>query len=245
MNYQKDLAKYYQSPNAITSSWIRYSPPFTDVQILVLVIVIVVLFMLLFTVGILTVWQTYYLFSNLTTIEDFENRKIDDLKKQGVISKDREFPYDLGTFKNISSLFGSNWFFWCLPLNPVCDGFVYETNDKDQMSWPPREYYLHKKYPNGKPSKAHKEQRKDLKRNPLVRRGSEGYLCKQLTAEDREKMVNGTYKYPTEPEEEIVSSTDFDSLDDDSSDEQEKVEEMLSENEPLSEYVLKRKNKVQ
>ena len=48
----------------------------------------------------------------------------------------------------------------------------------------------------------------------IVRRGSEGYLVQTISVEDREAMVNGTYE-SVDKEEEYVSSTDFDSLDED------------------------------
>lgn len=50
-------------------------------------------------VGILTAWQTYYISKNVTTIESFENEKIDDLADRGRIHPDDAiFPCKLEQF---------------------------------------------------------------------------------------------------------------------------------------------------
>jgi hypothetical protein len=215
--YQQDLIKYYSGNVAQSASWIRYTPMFTDIQIIMTIIVVIILFALLFTVGMLFVWQLFYMMRNVTTIESFENQSIESLQNAGVIPKDIIYPYDLGFFGNAREILGNFWYLWFLPLPPRGDGISFKTNSKTPVQWPPREYYLHKKYPKGKQSR---DSRKHLKRNPLVRRSSEGYIVKPITAEDRERMVQGTYEYP-QKDEYSESSTDYDSLDESASDQSE------------------------
>lgn len=114
---------------------------------------------------------------------------------------------------------------WCIPGVPsLGTGFSYPKTDPHAI-WPPKEYYLHKKYPYGKPSKQDKV---EGKRVPRVRRGSEGYIVPHITAEDREAMVSGTYytesaeanSVPSKNESSDVSSTDYDSLEDEFEDDE-------------------------
>jgi hypothetical protein len=202
--YQKDLAKYYSGGSAQSSSWVRFTPSLTDIEIIMLILVVIIFFALLFTVGLLFVWQLLYLANNVTTIESFENQSIASLQKAGVIPKDIVYPYDLGFVRNAQEVLGDYWYIWFLPFPPKGDGMSFKANSRQPAQWPPREYYLQKKYPHGKNN--HKAKTAVIK-NPLVRRGSEGYIVTPITAADREKMVQGTYEYPKEE-----SSTDFDSL---------------------------------
>jgi hypothetical protein len=55
------------------------APP-TESTIVAILVNVVVLFCLNFTVGILGLWQLWYVSRNVTTIESYENAKIDELK---------------------------------------------------------------------------------------------------------------------------------------------------------------------
>lgn len=218
VSYQNDLQKYYSG--SITNADIRYSPPIDGVQIFVVIVTIVVCSILEFTVGILFLWHLYYIAQNITTIEDHENNTIEGLKKRDIVPKTSTYPYDLGVYKNFCQVFGGNWYVWFIPGVPsLGTGFAFPKTDPETI-WPPKEYYLHKKYPYGKPTKQDKVHGK---RVPRVRRGSEGYIIPNITAEDREAMVTGTYyaesaeTISASPMNESgdVSSTDYDSLEDD------------------------------
>jgi hypothetical protein len=208
--YHLDTQAFYQSSYQSRSDiQLRYSPPITDSQLIVLIIVIIIYFIIMFTVGILYLWHLYYIAQNITTIEDHENSSIEKLQRDGTVPETITYPYDLGIINNFKEVFGDKWYLWAFPLPAPGDGFNFKVTHK--TPWPPREYYLYKKYPHGKPSKS-----KDGKRrHPLVRRGSEGYLVAPISAQDREDMVAGTYQPPAYEKDEYVSSTDYDSLDED------------------------------
>ncbi|KAJ3322849.1 Palmitoyltransferase [Boothiomyces sp. JEL0866] len=205
--YQNQMNSYFRG-QADYKFNVHYTPVFTDVQIFSLLYVVIVFFALLFTVGILYLWQLWYVSRNVSTIESFEMNTIDDMKRRGQIPKEKRFPYDLGVYRNFKAMFGDNILFWWFPKAAKGDGVKYDVDPEVKNEWPPREYYLYKKYPNGKPSKADQA---ELRRFKHHRKGSEGYLVKQLTPEEREALVNNPPK-DQEIEEEFVSSTDYDSL---------------------------------
>ncbi|KAJ3021938.1 UNVERIFIED_CONTAM: Palmitoyltransferase, partial [Siphonaria sp. JEL0065] len=133
-----------------------------NLALVVMVLDILVLFILLLTVGILSLWQLYYAACNTTTIESLENEKIDKLVKKGVISSSKRYPYDLGSsLENIKTVLGPRVLFWWIPCLPTGDGLSFPINpallkdalvtgedDNDQeevdLSWPPQEYYDYK-----------------------------------------------------------------------------------------------------
>jgi hypothetical protein len=195
--YQRDLRHYY---SGVGSKIIRYTPPFQGGEAIALIFCISLYFLLLFTVGILFLWQLYYLFGNVTTIESYENIKINDLQNSGMISKSKIYPYNLGPLSNFKFLFGEKVWLWWLPLPAKGDGVTFKKSL--DISWPPKEYYLHKKYPNGKCKKSDR----------FIKKTAEGLVVPRITSEDREKMLNGTYEPPKLEYDD--SSTDYDSLDD-------------------------------
>lgn len=198
MRYHTDLAEYYRS--GFNASELRFTPPVTDVAIL-LVFNVVLLISLLLMVGGLSAFQLYYVAGNTTTIESFENDKVRTLHQQGKISNPGAYPYDLGYFKNFCMIFGPRWYLWWVPFGAFGDGIHFKTADNSKRSsWPPRNYYLFKKYPYGR--------KKDFPSH--VRRGSEGYVVKTLSFDDREKLISNA---PVDVIEDYESSTDFDSLD--------------------------------
>jgi hypothetical protein len=200
MRYQNDLAEYYSNRNA-KNLIIRYTPPLSGSEIIALISCVMIYFILLFTVGFMFLYQLYYLSKNITTIEAFENQKIDDWIKAGSISSLNEYPYNLGWKENFRQIFGNNILLWVFPLSQNGNGIDYKKNNPNQL-WPPKEYYILKKYPRGKPKKEKGVKSYSKKKG--------GYSVPFLTAEDRENMINGTYEYPVDDD---PSSTDYDSLD--------------------------------
>ncbi|KAI8897943.1 DHHC palmitoyltransferase-domain-containing protein [Globomyces pollinis-pini] len=225
VQYQNDLRAYYRG------DWdtpLRFSPPLSGFQIVTMFIVIIIFFLLLLTVGILYVWQLFYLYDNTTTIENSENSTIESLKKRNIIPEDKVFPYDLGWYNNFQQMFGNYWFLWWLPFGSYGNGIDYPKRPgTEHYSWPPREYYLYKKYPYGKPSKQERKEEKRRRKDNHIRRGSEGYLVKQLTAEEREQLVTGKSNEIDDDQSEDASSTDYDSLEE--SEEFDTDEEVLQE----------------
>ncbi len=104
-------------------------------------------------------------------------------------------------------MLGLKWFLWPFPAAASGDGIKFRMRPNAHPTWPPKQYYLYKKYPYGKPRKENG--------NPHVRRGSEGYIVKHILPEEREFLVNMS---PQESKEYYSilneSSTDFDSLED-------------------------------
>ncbi|KAI8905102.1 DHHC palmitoyltransferase-domain-containing protein [Gorgonomyces haynaldii] len=216
IRYQNDIASFYQG-SFQQNSTIRYTPSPSEMEILMIIVNVIILFVLLITVGILSLYQLYYISQNTTTIESFENSKIEDLKRKQKIPQDLKYPYDLGWYKNVCFVLGDRWYLWLLPFGAQGDGLEFETTTKNP--WPPKEYYLYKKYPYGK--------QKDLKH---VRRDSEGYVVKMLSAEEREQLVQAP------PKIEAESSTDYDSLDEYDDREEDGIPraKMESDEEPLA-----------
>lgn len=203
-----DLEKFYGGNSREGTSQLRYSPPLTSPEVFGFLFVVVVFFFLFFLVGILYLWHIYYIAYNITTIEESENSSIASLQSRDIIPKSITYPYDLGIYNNFKQVFGPYWVLWIFPFPSHGDGFNFPVTHT--TTWPPRQYYLYKKYPHGKPSKSERNGKN------IVRRGSEGYLVKSISAADREAMVNGTYEPVDDVAgEEYVSSTDYDSLDED------------------------------
>jgi uncharacterized membrane protein len=217
--YQQELQTFYTQGYSYDIK--HYTPPMDDREVVFMLINLVLLFALLFTVGILSLWQLWYVSRNVTTIESFENGSIEDLIDRGKIPATKQYPYDLGWYRNLQMVFGERWYLWWMPQPAPGDGIHFERCNK-QM-WPPREYYLYKKYPYGK-AHSRKSQRGKLASN--VRLGDEGYEVRPLTQEDRERMLaNDGNHYDEEDRmqdddtlgEDVYgeSSTDFDSLEED------------------------------
>lgn len=99
-----------------------------------------------------------------------------------------EFPFDVGFYHNICSVLGYNPLLWCLPFPSPGDGLKYMVKPNiDPLipySWPPRD-------PKDLgPSIIERVEQEHKWDGPkLVRRDSEGYLVKEITMEDRMKML--------------------------------------------------------
>ena len=199
--YQKDLQQYYAGNYGIK---LRYSPAISGIQVFTVVSVMMVCIILLFTVGILFLWHLYYIAQNITTIEDHENSTIASLKVKNIVPKDAEYPYGLGIYQNFKQVFGESWYLWWAPSSlSLGDGLSYPTTHS--KPWPPREYYIHKKYPYGKPSSSSKKQ----------------YPSRKESVNDENQQEKNALQ--------DVSSTDYDSLEEDLED----VSFNDSDNEPL------------
>ncbi|KAJ1339178.1 palmitoyltransferase PFA4 [Batrachochytrium salamandrivorans] len=243
MSYQSSLVELYASGGSFKSNSIYfYTPPADDREIIILLINLVILFALLLTVGILSIWQIFYVAYNVTTIESMENYKVEELMRRGKIPSTRIYPYTLSVYQNLQSVFGSRWYLWWVPSSAPGCGLTFPVNETGTLGlWPPREYYLYRKYPYGKPSLKERRDAKSAARAAKlavvngtrhVRRGSEGYLVKNLTTQDREAQLyqadllakEGDQNLMQDAEDEDAvarlggtdeSSTDFDSFEDD------------------------------
>ncbi len=87
--YQNDLQQYYDpsSPRYGDHALVRFTKPLDGTEALVLVIDTMLLFFIFAIVGMLSLYQTYYVAKGITTIESFENDKIYSLQREGKIPK--------------------------------------------------------------------------------------------------------------------------------------------------------------
>ncbi|KAJ1567747.1 Palmitoyltransferase [Cladochytrium tenue] len=123
------------------------------IELIYMIINVILFLMVLFLVGILTVWQSYYVCTNATTIESMENSKIEELFERGRIRHNPVYPYDLGMWRNLGELLGYPFFLWLFPLPPRGDGLSFPVNDEavaearsagGAVRWPPPEYVRHR-----------------------------------------------------------------------------------------------------
>ena len=178
-----------------------------------------------------------------------ENAKIDELVKKGKIPMKKVYPYHLGIYRNFQSVFGEKWYLWLVPAAAIGDGTTFDVNEaslaNNDTAWPPREYYLYKKYPYGKPPKQ-SHSRSTWQDGTFIRNDSEGHLVSVLTTEERERMLRdpaATEKSPLLDGTAVVecdqeSSTDFDSIDEDDDDDTDGIPRVSSKTMDSDDEVL-------
>ncbi|KAG9311527.1 zf-DHHC-domain-containing protein [Chiua virens] len=76
-------------------------------------------------VGAFSTYHLHNLIRNTTTIEKREKDKIATLKRNGKI-EEIKFPYDLGLWKNIVLILGSNPLLWCFPAVTPGTGLKFQ-----------------------------------------------------------------------------------------------------------------------
>ncbi|KAF9923212.1 Palmitoyltransferase [Linnemannia zychae] len=118
----------------------------TKAQIIFLAVNILVDGGVLLAVGILCVYHLWSLMSNTSTIEVWEQEKVEAMIKKGKLRKVK-FPYDVGCLRNYRQILGDNVFLWLWPQLMKGTGTDFEvTDDKDAATvWPPREYHTSKR----------------------------------------------------------------------------------------------------
>ncbi|KAF9099410.1 Palmitoyltransferase [Mortierella sp. AD031] len=118
----------------------------TKWQIIFLAVNILVDGGVLLAVGILCSYHLWSLMTNTSTIEVWEQEKVEAMIKKGKLRK-AKFPYDVGCLRNYRQILGDNIFFWLWPQPMQGSGTEFEvTDDKDAATvWPPREYHTTKR----------------------------------------------------------------------------------------------------
>ncbi|KAG2211618.1 hypothetical protein INT47_008715 [Mucor saturninus] len=164
-----------------------YASQVSTAELMVIAIDLTLIVIILILVGVLAVYHTYCLLKGQTTIEGWERTKTTRLVNRRKIDP-VEFPFDVGFYHNICSVLGYNPLLWCFPLPSPGDGLKYpvkpNTDPLLPYSWPPRD-------PKDLgPSIIERVEQEHKWDGPkLVRRDSEGYLVKEITMEDRMKML--------------------------------------------------------
>ncbi|KAI8141092.1 DHHC palmitoyltransferase-domain-containing protein [Fennellomyces sp. T-0311] len=164
----------------------------TTTEIVFLVLNFILAFVVLFCVGILSIYHLYCMARNQSSVESWERSKVKKLVKRGKIMP-IEYPFDVGLYKNICSVLGNNPFAWLWPQAPTSDGLVYAvkrgTDPRIPYWWPPRD--PDDLRPSIFSARYRRQQEREIRQNKnrLVRRDSEGYLVREITMEDRMDML--------------------------------------------------------
>ncbi|KAF9117058.1 Ubiquitin carboxyl-terminal hydrolase 33 [Mortierella sp. AM989] len=118
----------------------------TKVQVIFMAVNIAVDGGVLLAVGILAVYHLWSLVTNTSTIEAWEQEKVEAMIKKGKLKKTK-FPYDIGCFANYRQVLGPRIWLWLWPQQMLGSGTEFEVNKhKDAaLIWPPREYNTSKK----------------------------------------------------------------------------------------------------
>ncbi|KAF8945332.1 Palmitoyltransferase [Haplosporangium gracile] len=118
----------------------------TKAQIVFLAVNIIVDGGVLVAVGILCIYHLWCLMSNTSTIEVWEQEKVEAMVKKGKLRK-AKFPYDVGYLRNYRQILGESVWFWLWPQPMQGSGTEFAvTDDKDAATvWPPREYHTSKR----------------------------------------------------------------------------------------------------
>lgn len=96
----------------------------------------------LLLVGIFSLYHFWCLCANATTIEGWEKDKVDRMINRGRI-RQVDYPFDLGTLRNIQSVLGRSPVHWCLPSVTCGDGVRFDISESvdeiEQYVWPPQD----------------------------------------------------------------------------------------------------------
>ncbi|KAF9282481.1 Palmitoyltransferase [Mortierella alpina] len=123
----------------------RHDGP-TKVQIIFMAVNIMVDGGVLLAVGILCIYHLWSMASNTSTIEVWEQEKVEAMIKKGKLRMTK-FPYDVGCFRNYRQVLGPRIWFWLWPQQMAGSGTEFDVmDDKDAaLIWPPREYQTSKR----------------------------------------------------------------------------------------------------
>ncbi|KAG0305024.1 Palmitoyltransferase [Dissophora globulifera] len=118
----------------------------TKTQIVFMAVNIAVDGGVLLAVGVLTIYHLWSMMSNTSTIEIWEQEKVEAMIKKGKIRKVK-FPYDVGCLRNYRQVLGPRMWLWLWPQSMIGTGTEFDViKDKDAaVMWPPREYQTSKK----------------------------------------------------------------------------------------------------
>ncbi|CAG8544248.1 10638_t:CDS:2 [Cetraspora pellucida] len=150
----------------------------------------------LFSVGMLSMYHFYCMWTNTTTIENWEKDKVATMVRRGKI-KEVTFPYDIGIIDNIRANLGDNPLLWCWPQEIKGTGLSFPiSKDADPtIIWPPKDPTVTTSSLAPKPWHNYNDHYNSNSRNqkysrPFVRRDSEGYLVRDISLEERAALVN-------------------------------------------------------
>ncbi|KAK3837209.1 MAG: zf-DHHC-domain-containing protein, partial [Linnemannia elongata] len=100
----------------------------TKTQIIFLAVNIIVDGGVLLAVGILCIYHLWCLITNTSTIEVWEQEKVEAMVKKGKLRK-AKFPYDVGCLRNYRQILGESMFLWLWPQPMQGSGTEFEVTD--------------------------------------------------------------------------------------------------------------------
>lgn len=124
-----------------------------DYELYTICVLSFILFFMTIIISVLTCMQFYYASKNTTTVEKLELSTIEKLVRERKIDpKLAQYPYDLGTFKNLSSYLGRPPLLWIIPHKRKGDPLAFKTSDKipEHYIWPPSVYMKYKARASGR-----------------------------------------------------------------------------------------------
>ncbi|KAI7896792.1 DHHC palmitoyltransferase-domain-containing protein, partial [Mucor mucedo] len=111
-------------------------------QVVFMVLNFILAFIVVFCVGVLTVYQLYCMSRNQTNIEAWERGKVETLIKRGKILP-VQYPFDIGLYQNICNVLGPKPLLWLWPKQMQGDGLsfpvIHGTDPRLPFYWPPRD----------------------------------------------------------------------------------------------------------
>ncbi|CAG8478834.1 9062_t:CDS:2 [Acaulospora morrowiae] len=192
-------------------SMIRFEKEPTTIEMIFIVLNYAAVTPVLFSVGILSMYHFYCMWSNTTTIENWEKDKVLTMVRRGKI-KEVVFPYDIGILENVKSILGDNPLLWCWPQQIKGNGlsFPISSNADPTLIWPPKDpnakattqlppkpwelYNLNQNqfYRTNNSQKFSYNNSSSHRRNRThrhVRRDSEGYIVRDISLEERAMLA--------------------------------------------------------
>ncbi|CAG8551465.1 3908_t:CDS:2, partial [Scutellospora calospora] len=172
-------------------SYVRFDNEPSTVEIVFLILNYAAVLPVIFSVGMLSLYHFYCMWTNTTTIENWEKDKVATMVRRGKI-KEVIFPYDIGFIENIQANLGGNPLFWCWPQEIKGTGLSFPiSKDADPtIIWPPKD-------PNAVTAASLAPKPWDIYNNhnsiyrnqkssrQFIRRDSEGYLVRDISLEER------------------------------------------------------------
>ncbi|KAG2182832.1 hypothetical protein INT44_005813 [Umbelopsis vinacea] len=178
----------------------RFQAEPSTTEVVFLVLTFVLDLVVLLCVGVLSCYHIYCVCKNQSTIESWERGKVKGLVRRGKIPP-TQYPFSIGIYKNISSVLGPNPLLWLWPQKPPSDGLQYPVSKgidpRAAYIWPPRDpddlrpsIFSRAQRPAGYGRNGKAKYHPTPQQRTHVRRDSEGYLVRELTAEERTSMMD-------------------------------------------------------
>ncbi|KAL4070666.1 zf-DHHC-domain-containing protein [Scleroderma citrinum] len=135
----------------------RYFDEPTVTDLIFIVMNYVTVLPVILCVGAMSLYHVYGFLTNTTTIERLEKDRAATLKRHGKIHEVK-YPYDLGAWRNVTSMLGNNPLLWCCPLAPQGTGLKFQLSGEvgESSNFPLSRNFQHS-WPSWDPASAEKQ----------------------------------------------------------------------------------------